>query len=360
MSARLANVLKFLGFLAVGAAILALVYRSQAATYEAQCALDGIPADECSLLDKLAADLGTVNYEWLGVLLVVFMISNLFRAARWVQLIEPLGRRVRFANAFWSVMIGYLANLGLPRAGEVVRAGMLGRYEGVAVERVMGTVVVDRILDVICLLSIVAAAFVLQWDTLSGFVVESRAGAVAGTDWYAYLALGIAVILIGTAVAIWTFQRFAHLALVQRLTNIVAGFAEGLRSVARVRRKGILVGHTLGIWTCYFAMAYLPFFAFPPTAHLGPDAALMVFVFSALGIIIPSPGGMGSYHLMVIQALALYNVSGADALSFANILFLTVNLGCNIIFGLLGLAVLPWLNGGRGVELDVLDSVEPG
>ena len=356
MSARWANVLKFLGFLAVGAAILALVYRSQAAAYRAQCALDGMPDADCSLLDKLAADFGTVNYEWLLVLLAVFMLSNLFRAARWVQLIEPLGKRVRFGNAFWSVMIGYLANLGLPRAGEVVRAGVLGRYEGVAVERVMGTVVVDRILDVLCLLVVVAIAFVLQWDTLSSFVVESRGGAAPGTSWYAYLALGVAGVLIGAAVAVWLWRRFAHLALVQRLAGIVAGFAEGLRSVARVRGKGMLIGHTLGIWTCYFAMAYVPFFAFPPTAHLGPDAALMVFVFSALGIIIPSPGGMGSYHLMVIQALALYDVSGADALSFANILFLAVNLGCNIIFGVLGLAILPGINGGRAVDLDVLET----
>ena len=353
MSARLVNFLKFLGFLAIGAGILALVYRSQSAAYQAQCALDGIPAEDCSLLGKLAADLGTVNYWWLLVLLVVFMVSNLFRTARWVQLIEPLGRRVGFWNAFWSVMIGYFANLGLPRAGEVVRAGVLGRYEGVAVERIMGTVVVDRILDVLCLLTVLAVAFALQWDTLTGFIVEARGGpaAAGATSWYAYLAVGLAVMLVGAAAAVWAYRRFAHLAIVQRLTGIVSGFADGLRSVAQVRRKGILALHTVGIWTCYFGMAYLPFFAFPPTAHLGADAALMVFVFSALGIVIPSPGGMGSYHLMVIQALALYDVSGADALSFANILFFTVNLGCNILFGLLGLAVLPAINGGREVEL---------
>ena len=353
MSQRLANVLKFACFLAIGAGILALVYRSQSAAYAEQCALDGVPAAECSLLGKLAADLATVDYRWLLALLAIFMVSNFFRAARWVQLIEPLGRRVRFGNAFWSVMIGYFANLGLPRAGEVVRAGILGRYEGVAVERVMGTVVVDRILDVLCLLAVVAVAFVLQWETLSSFVVDARGGdaSATGADWHVYLAAGLASLLVGVALAGWAYRRFAHLALVRKLAGVVTGFADGLRSAGRVERKGVLALHTAGIWGCYFAMAYLPFFAFPPTAHLGADAALMVFVFSALGIVIPSPGGMGSYHLMVIQALALYDVSGADALSFANILFFTVNLGCNIVFGLLGLAVLPALNGGREVGL---------
>lgn len=353
MSERLGNVLKFLGFLGIGAVILTLVYRSQSAAYQAQCAIDGIAAEDCSLLGKLAADLGTVNYWWLLAILLIFMLSNVFRAARWVQLIEPLGQRVRFANSFWSVMIGYFANLGLPRAGEVVRAGVLGRYEGIAVEKVMGTVVVDRVLDVLCLLVVVAVAFVLQWDTLAGLVTGARGGAaVAGTAWYTYATAGLAALLAGAALAYWAYRRFSHLAIVKRLGAIVAGFGDGLRSAAGVDRKGLLLLHTAGIWTCYFAMAYLPFFAFPPTAHLGPDAALMLFVFSALGIIIPSPGGMGSYHLMVIQALALYDVSGADALSFANILFFAVNLGCNILFGLIGLAVLPTLNGGREARVE--------
>ena len=358
MSARLRKGLQFVGFLSIGVAILAFVFHRQNAAYREQCALDGVPADECSLIGKLAADLATVNYWWLLALLAIFMVSNYFRTVRWQQLIEPLGRRVSLGNAFWSVMIGYFANLGFPRAGEVVRAGVLARYEGVAVERVMGTVVLDRLLDVVCLLAVMGVAFVVQWETLSAFVADARAGAGGGGGVLGYLVLAAATGLLLLGVAWYMFRRYRHVALVRRVSALVAGFADGLRSVARVRNKPALALNTLGIWGCYFLMAYVPFFAFPPTAHLGVDAALMVFVFSALGIVIPSPGGLGSYHLMVIQALAIYNVDGADALSFANILFFTVNLGCNILFGLLGLAVLPMLNAGKRVSLADAAGVE--
>ena len=353
MNPRLKRLLQFLGFLSIGVAILTLVYRSQSAAYQAQCALDGTPADECSLLDKLAGDLSTVHYEWLGALLALFMLSNVFRALRWQQLIEPLGRRVGFGNALWTLMIGYLANLGFPRAGEVVRAGLLGRYEEVPVEKVMGTVVVDRLLDLVCLGTVVGLALLSQWETLGEAILNLRGdGASARATSWRPIAV-VAAVAIGLAAGLYLLvTRLRHTALVRKAVDLASGFADGLRSLLRVRNQPVLVFNTLGIWGCYFLMAYLPFWAFPPTAHLGFDAALTLFVFSALGIIIPAPGGMGSYHFMVIQALALYGIAGDDALSFANILFLTVNLGCNLIFGTAGLILLPILNGGEKVELE--------
>ena len=352
MRARLGSALKFLGFLSIGVVILTLVYRSQSAAYQAQCALEGTPAAECSLLDKLAADLSTVNYGYLVALLVIFMGSNIFRALRWRQLIEPLGRRVSFGNALWTLMIGYLANLGFPRAGEVVRAGLLGRYEGVPVEKVMGTVVVDRLLDLLCLGLVVGLALATQWETLGESILNLRGdGASARATSWRPIAIVIAVALgLGAGVYLLV-TRLRHTALVRKGIDLAGGFVAGLRSLTQVSNKPVLVLNTVGIWGCYFLMAYVPFLAFPPTELLGWDAALTLFVFSALGIIIPAPGGMGSYHFMVIQALALYGVAGDDALSFANILFLTVNLGCNMIFGVMGLVLLPVLNQGKEVGI---------
>ncbi len=352
MNPRLRQFLQFLGFLSIGLIILGLVYRSQSAAFAAQCALDGIPSEDCSLLRKLGSDLGKVRWIYLLALLAIFMVSNLFRAWRWQQLIEPLGKRVRFGNALWTLMIGYLANLGLPRMGEVVRAGLLGRYESVAVEKVMGTVVVDRVLDVLCLLIVLSAALLTQWDTLGTAVLNLRGDAPDSGQglWRPILfVVGGLILLVG--VGFLAFRVLGHTPLIRRVIRLAKGFGDGLRSVASVGNKPLLVLNTIGIWGCYFAMAYVPFLSFPATESLGIDAALTVFVFSALGIVVPAPGGMGSYHFMVIQALALYGIAGDDALSFANILFLTVNLGCNLIFGTLGLILLPILNGGKPVEL---------
>ena len=357
MNGKLANVLKFLGFLSIGVVILTLVFNNQNSAFQAQCVLDGISTDECSLLDKLASDLSTVKWVWLGLTLMVFMISNFFRAWRWQQLIEPLGKKVYFWNAFWSVMIGYFANLGFPRMGEVVRAGLLGRYEGIELEKVMGTVVVDRILDVLCLLVVTGIAFATQWETLSNLVIESRGASTGGGDFGALLAKGIGILIVGAAIVFWLFRKFAHTAFVQKITKLATGFSEGFRSLTKVKNKPVLFMNTVGIWGCYFCMAYLPFFSFPPTELLGFDAALMVFVFSALGIVIPSPGGLGTYHFMVIQALALFSIAGDDAFSFANIMFFTLQIGVNVIFGIIGLIMMPILNNGKRVSL--ADTVEP-
>ena len=356
MKGRFANVLKFLGFLSIGVVILTMVYLNQDAKFQAQCLLDGIPTDECSFLNKLATDLSTVKWIWLLATLFVFMVSNFFRAWRWQQLIEPLGKKVYFWNAFWSVMIGYFANLGFPRMGEVVRAGLLGRYEGVPVEKVMGTVVVDRILDVVMLLVIIGIAFVLQWDTLSNFVMESRGSSAGGAGFGSLLAMVVCMLVVGVVLLVWLLRKFSHIGFVKKITNLAKGFAEGLRSLTKVKSKPLLVFNTVGIWVCYFGMAFLPFFSFPPTEHLGVDAALMVFIFSALGIVIPSPGGMGSYHLMVVQALALFSIAGDDAFSFANIMFFTLQIGVNVLFGIIGLILLPMLNNGKRVSLS--DTVE--
>jgi uncharacterized membrane protein YbhN (UPF0104 family) len=186
--------------------------------------------------------------------------------------------------------------------------------------------------------------------------MDSRQGA-GGSGLSLWLIILALTALGGLGLVYVVYQKYAHTPLVQKIIDLLQGFLEGLRSLTKVRNKGLLIFNTVGIWVCYFGMAYLPFFSFPPTEHLGIDAALMVFVFSALGIVIPSPGGLGSYHFMVIQALALFGIAGDDALSFANILFFTVQIGINVLFGVIGLLVMPMLNGGKKVA--ITDAVDP-
>ena len=143
--------LQFVFFLGLGVTILALVFRSQDAAFKEDCRLKGIPDADCSLLDKLWHDFSTVHVGWIAAVMAAFTLSNLFRALRWQLLIEPLGHRAGLGNSFWSILLGYFANLGLPRMGEVVRAGALARNERIPMEKVMGTLVVDRLMDVICL-----------------------------------------------------------------------------------------------------------------------------------------------------------------------------------------------------------------
>jgi len=130
----------------------------------------------------------------------------------------------------------------------------------------------------------------------------------------------------------------------QKIITLFKGFADGVQSVRSVSSIPLFLFYTVGIWILYYFMMYLAFFTFAPTANLGPVAGLVVFVFGSLGILIPTPGGMGSYHYLVGEALAMYGISGADAFSFANIVFFSIQLFVNIFFGIISLVLLPAIN----------------
>ena len=125
---------------------------------------------------------------------------------------------------------------------------------------------------------------------------------------------------------------------------IVGGFAEGLKSISTVEHPFLFVLQTIGIWACYFVMLHVMFFAFDPTAHLGILAALIVFVFGSLGMLIPSPGGMGAYHFLISEGLQLNGVGSTDGFTFANILFFSIQVGITLICGILALVAMPIIN----------------
>lgn len=352
------NLLKFLLFFSVGAVILYLVYRGQNAAYQEQCAIDGIPAEECSLIGKVISDFASVNYLWIFLVLITFTLSNVSRTIKWNLLLEPLGYKPKFLNSFLSILLGYFANLGIPRIGEIVRAGTLAQYEQIPVEKVMGTIVVDRIIDVISLLLVTGLVFLVEFDTISTFFNEhisfsDKFGGMQGLVLYGaiagMMALGIFFIF---------RKRLEQTAIYKRIYQLVIGFIEGLKSVARLKRPWLFIFHSVAIWVLYFLMIYLCFFSFGPTENLPAVAALVIFVFGAWGIVVPSPGGMGTYQWIVQTGLVMYGLRGDDAFSFANIAFFSISLGCNVILGIIALVTLPIVNKGYEPKHEAIDSAE--
>ncbi len=347
MKNKIISFLKFSAFLGLGFGILYYVYAQQQAAYAAECALQGIAAEDCSLVQKVLKDFAGADFGWLAVVLGCFTLSNVSRALRWNMLLEQLGPyRPRFVNAFLTINLGYFANLGLPRVGEVVRAGTMARYEKISIEKVMGTIVVDRIIDVICILSLTALGLYLGYDKLWGWINEN---AVLGDKIASVRGLLLGLFMLGLLGmgGLWLLrERLRQYAFFAKLFVILRGFADGLRTVGKLQRPWLFLLHTLNIWVMYYLMTYLCLFAFAPTEHLGLVAGLITFVAGGWGIVVPSPGGMGSYHFMTQAALTLYGVAGDDAFSWSNIAFFTINLGCNVVIGLLALLLLPRINAG--------------
>ncbi len=345
---NLSNFLKFLLFLGIGLTILYLLYQNQEAAFQAQQEKDGLPVGErISLMQKLIADFKSANYFWVGIVLLAFCISNLSRAIRWNMLLSPMGYQPRLINSFLTINVAYFANLGLPRIGEVVRAGVISRYEKIPMEKAVGTIVTDRIVDVLSLATVIGLAFLLEYDVLWGWLSEQMGS--GEKDGGSLLTNPIVLILLGgmllTGILFFAFRKtIRQSALFKKIKNILKGFAEGIQSIRKLENPGLFLFHSVNIWLMYFAMTYLCFFAFVPTAHLGPLAGLMVFAFGAFGVLIPSPGGMGTFHFLAMAALALYGIAEADAFSFANILFFSVQIGCSVLIGILALILLPIIN----------------
>ncbi len=357
MKKALTNFLKFLLFLSVGLVILYWVYQKQNAAYQAECELKGIAAADCSLLQKVLTDFASADYFWLFMVLVCFAISNVSRGIRWNMLLQQLGFQPRLLNAFLTIILGYFANLGLPRVGEVVRAGTMSRYEQIPVEKVMGTVVVDRIIDVISILIVTALALALEFDTLWAFLQEnSTLGEKLSANTPLLIGLGLAGVL-GLLLLYLFRERMMRTALYQKISGILMGFVEGLQTIRKLDRPFLFVLHSINIWLMYFLMTYVCFFAFEPTAELSATIALVVFVFGGWGIVIPSPGGMGTYHFLATTALGFYGIAGDDGFSWSNISFFTIQIGCNISIGLLALILLPIIN--RGSDDGTAEKIVP-
>jgi len=347
--------IKFLVFLAVGLSILYFVYVNQAASYQLECQCKTNAPCELSLIAKIMNDFKSTNILWLLVVCFAFMLSNISRAFRWNQLIEPLGYKPRVFNTFFATMIGYMVNLALPRAGELARPATVTQYEKVPIEKLVGTIVVDRIFDVLMLLIVTGLTFITQFNHLYDFLfgegkpkaeclVPVAAPEPSAIPWFSLLIGAVVIGLIGLLILFVKWDSIKDTAIAKKVINLIKNFVDGLKTVLQLKRPGMFVAHTIFIWIMYYLMMYLCFFAYGPTAGLSPLAGLLAFTFGTFGMVIPSPGGMGTYQIAVTAALVVYGIAEADAFAYSNIVFFTITLFCNIIFGLLGYILLPIYN----------------
>ena len=344
MKKQLINVLRFLVFVGVGVGILYLMYSSQQAAYLEQCQKDGIAAADCSLMDKLISDFRSASPFWLVMTLIAFSLSNVARALRWNMMLRTFGKTPRLINAFLTINLGYFANLGFPRFGEIVRPAAMARYEKISLERVIGTVVVGRMVDVVMLLSLTAIALLLGREKIWA-LIESIPGIrekIGGLQTVALAAGALGVFVLG--LLWWQRKRVLESTFGRKIAGIVRGFYEGMQTVAKVESPFLFGVYTLLIWLMYVLMTYFVILAFAPTAHLGLEPSLVTFVSGGWGIVIPSPGGMGTFHFLSREALFVYGIDRLDGFSWANISFFTINIGCNVLIGLIALLSLRSIN----------------
>jgi uncharacterized protein (TIRG00374 family) len=247
---------------------------------------------------------------YMMLVLITVMISHVFRAERWRMLLIPTGNKVSLGNSFLSLMVGYLVNLAIPRGGEVSRCYNLYKLENTPVEISFGTVVLERIVDVICLLSFVALSFLVEWKKIEQFIQSLDFSAERKTGLSPLVIVAI-LILIAIVVAAILLRKN------KKLIKIFSGFKEGLLSIIHLKRKGLFIFYSIAIWGLYFLMSLFVLKAFHQTQFLGVSAVLTIFAIGSIAMAVPLPGGAGSYHTLVPLGLVmLYNLPKADAIAF--------------------------------------------
>lgn len=307
MNKKASKTLWYVAFLALGAALLWFSFRN----------ID---------LSRLWTDIKGARYSWMLLSLTCLAISLFFRALRWNVQIEALGYETRASSTFGAVLIAYLANCIFPRLGEVVRCSVLKRKENIPFDKTFGSVVSERIIDILVLFLMAFLVIVFQWKLLGSLI----------TSWMMPLVdrlinnvlLGIIVIVAGIVLVFFLVK------IIRRNKKIVSlwhGFIDGIKSVVTMKHKWRFVLYTLAIWGFYVLMTWLPFYMLPETSHLGVVEAVTLLGIATLGVVAPVPGGIGTYHFIAITLLnGFYGISEQVAGSFA-----AVNHGSQMLFYLI-------------------------
>ncbi|MFA5816775.1 MAG: lysylphosphatidylglycerol synthase transmembrane domain-containing protein [Bacteroidales bacterium] len=327
----LLDALKYIFFFGVGIILFIWVYRGQD-------------------LGNIWEGLSRFHYGWIGASFIAFLFSHLFRAMRWRMLIESIGYKPGLVNTFLSILVMYLANYAFPRLGEVTRCGILKRYEGVPFTSQLGTVLVERIVDVLFLLIMLACILVLNWDILSTLISPEKG--ISGTK-ISFLQSPLFLVFIGlmilTTLILFVFRkRLMNLPFTVKLLSYAGKFTDGLKSVFRLRQPIGFVMLTAVIYGCYYLGTLFVFKAFAPTASLSPMVALSVLALGSIGMVLPVPGGIGTFHYFAFNTVILYGVSIPDGQLVTLVLHGSTTMFV-IIIGAIALGILPIVNKRREI-----------
>ncbi len=264
---------------------------------------------------KLWEDVSSANLWWVGLMVVLMFIAHGSRAARWQMLLEPLGYKPSFMNVNNAIWLGYFANNLVPRLGEVTRCSQLYKSDNIPVDKSLGTVVTDRIFDVITLFILLIVHFIIDFDKLWSFVnqqLSQNQSGEKGSSTLLYIILGVSLL---TGIVSFMFRKsILEVALIQTVIEKLKGLLDGLLSIQHLKNPKLFLFYSVMIWLMYWAMGYVLFFAIPKFADLPPIAGLTFLVSGALAMILPSPGGAGTVTAIVSPVLVtMYGLSKDDA-----------------------------------------------
>ena len=320
MKKLLIQILKIAGFLALGILLLYFAFR-------------GVE------LNELTSTLQKVNFWWIALSLFFAGISFLFRARRWMLLIEPLGFKPSFRNTYHSLMVGYLSNYALPRLGEVTRCVTLGKKEKIPVDSLFGTVIVERVVDLLMLMLILLILLFSWMDKFGAFFgeqvlqpLQKKLVELFGGTLMFWLLVGAALVFL--ILLIYLFRKsLAHFSLVRKIKDVLIGILDGLKTIYRMKRKWEFVLHSVLIWFFYILMTWVVVYSLDELSGLTFIDGMFLLVIGGLGMSAPVTAGFGAYHwitsrgLMFVYGFSLETGTAYAILAHESNSLLTILLG---------------------------------
>jgi glycosyltransferase 2 family protein len=303
MNPKLKTALQTVIFLGIGVFLLYLAFR------------DTNPKD-------LAEELFTAKPFYIVLSLISGYLAVVSRGIRWTYLLSTMGYKVKASHATHAVAFGYLVNMGVPRAGEVARCTSLYKLTKVPVDKMLGTVIVERVIDMIMVMALMGITLLLHLDHIAELINITRQGGMEPSEpadnnnFLYWIALALMIVAI-TFVALR--NRIISHPLWQKVRDFWKGVKEGFKTVFTMKQKAAFIAHTLFIWFNYYFVVYIVFFALPATAHLSISDGLFIMMSASLGIIVPVPGGVGAYHFLVTMAMQILGVDNQSGLAYATI-----------------------------------------
>jgi uncharacterized protein (TIRG00374 family) len=280
------------------------------------------------------------------LILPVFMLlilSHYFRALRWKMLMEPLGYQPSTFNVFNAVMVGYMANLAFPRLGEVLKCTLLARYEKTSPDKLVGTIVAERAMDLVCLMVVFFLTVVVQVDIVGQYALDlwQKLSENSNTS-YPLLILILVFIAVVLILAKKWVNKHPDNKFLQKISEVMKGVWQGLISIRYVKRKGIFILHSIIIWTLYYMGTRIGFYAMSEVEMLGLQEALSILSFGSVGMIV-TQGGLGAYQYAVQETLYLYQIDKVIGFTYGWVLWIAQT-AVILLGGLFSLMVLPIYN----------------
>lgn len=287
------------------------------------------------------------NFGWIAISIVIGILSHVIRAYRWNMLVEPMGYKPRFMNSFNAVMVGYLVNYGVPRLGEISRCTLLTKYEKIPFTKTLGTVIAERLLDVLLFFIVFFLMLITQYKTISSYfenhLLPPISQKINNLAQHSYFLIFLFSVVIVIFLLFYRFRKKISGKFSDKVKNLALSFGNGFTSIRKVKKPKTFILLTLLIWICYYAGVHLCFFCLPLTEHLGFSEAITAFVFGSITVML-TPGGIGAYPYALQKILLLvYFVPESGGASIGWLSWLT-SFVLILSLGLFSLIALPLFN----------------